>query len=157
MRFCRGVRKIKLAVLFLIVRMWLTIMLAKRHRDARTNWFHGYIFGCEWQLYFLRVDLTFYSLDHFLQPKDKNTQHKLKISHLIVYNFSSLIIILYFQSDIHTHLEAKEPRFSSIWQSWLEKVNLMPPPSPDPPDRPQSQTPLRGTIRRDRGSLSQLI
>lgn len=52
--------------------------------------------------------LTFYSLDHFLQPKDKNTQHKLKISHLIVYNFSSLIIILYFQSDIHTHLEAME-------------------------------------------------
>lgn len=33
-----------------------------------------------------------YLLDHFLQPKDNNTQHKLKISHLIVYNFSSSII-----------------------------------------------------------------
>lgn len=51
--------------------------------------------------------LTFYSLDHFLQLKD-NTQHKLKISHLIVYNSSSLVILLYFQSDIHTHLEATE-------------------------------------------------
>lgn len=75
--------------------------------------------------------LTFYSLDHFLQPKDKNTQHKLKISHLIVYNFSSLIIISYFQSDIHTHLEAVELRCSApTCQTWLEKVNLMPPPSP---------------------------
>lgn len=49
---------------------------------------------------------TFYLLDDFLQPKDKNTQHKLKISHLIVYNFSCLVISSYFQSDIHTHLEA---------------------------------------------------
>lgn len=73
--------------------------------------------------------LTFYLLDHFLQPKDKNTQHKLKISHLIVYNFSSLIIISYFQSDIHTHHEAMELGFSSC-QTWLKKVNLMPPPSP---------------------------
>lgn len=78
--------------------------------------------------------LTFYSLDHFLQPKDKNTQHKLKISHLIVYNFSSLIIISYFQSDIHTHLEAMELRFSSICQSWLKEVNLMPSPSPNKSD-----------------------
>ncbi len=46
--------------------------------------------------------LTFYSLDHFLQPKDKNTQHKLKISHLIVYNFSSLIII-FILSVWHSH------------------------------------------------------
>lgn len=69
----------------------------------------------------------FYLLDHFLQPKDKNTQHKLKISHLIVYNFSYLIIS-YFQSDIHTHLEAMELGFSSTCQCWLEKVNLMPTP-----------------------------
>lgn len=46
--------------------------------------------------------LTFYLLDHFLQLKDKNTQHKLKISHLIVYNFSSLIII-FILSVWHSH------------------------------------------------------
>lgn len=57
----------------------------------------------------LHFYLTFYLLDHFLQPKDKNTQHKLKISHLIFYSFSSLISS-YFQSDIHSLLEAMEPK-----------------------------------------------
>lgn len=67
----------------------------------------------------LHFYLTFYLLDHFLQPKDKNTQHKLKISHLIVYSFSSLISS-YFQSDIHSLLEAMEPR-NCFCQSWREK------------------------------------
>lgn len=77
---------------------------------------------------------TFYLFDHFLQPRDKNTEHKLKIFHLIVYNF--YLIISYVQSDIHTHLEVKELGLCSTCQTGGNLIN----------SRPQ-QLPKRFTVR----------
>lgn len=96
------------------------------------------------------TSLTFYLLDHFLQPKDKNTQHKLKISHLIVYSFSSLIIISYFQSDIHTHLEAMELGSSSTRQTWLEKMY------PKSLTSPTNQLPHCCTVRTGSGGHKEI-
>lgn len=49
----------------------------------------------------LDFHLTFYLLYHFLQPNVKNTQHKLKISHLIVHN---VLIFYHFTLSVwHSH------------------------------------------------------
>lgn len=58
----------------------------------------------------------------FSNPKTENTEHELKIFHLIVYNF--YLIIPYVQSDIHTHLEALELGFCSTCQTGEKKPHL---------------------------------